>query len=134
MSHSPLGLPASASSTTPCERCLKPTDRPAGEGEGRLGRPAPVATGAVFTPAAANAIRVRGCVRSLAAPRYPVAKKYVTAHIDARCGFGHGNGIVSLTPTPDHVRCLLWVDDFRDVSAAIAVVDGCSISTPIRRR
>ena len=31
-----------------------------------------------------------------------------------------GNGIVSLTPTPDHVRCLLWVDDFRDVSAAIA--------------
>ncbi len=31
-----------------------------------------------------------------------------------------GNGIVSLTPTPDHVRCLLVVDDFRDVSAAIA--------------
>jgi AraC family transcriptional regulator of adaptative response / DNA-3-methyladenine glycosylase II len=31
-----------------------------------------------------------------------------------------GSGIVSLTPTPDHVRCLLVVDDFRDVSAAIA--------------
>jgi AraC family transcriptional regulator of adaptative response / DNA-3-methyladenine glycosylase II len=32
----------------------------------------------------------------------------------------HGSGIVSLTPNPDHVRCLLVVDDFRDVSAAIA--------------
>jgi AraC family transcriptional regulator of adaptative response / DNA-3-methyladenine glycosylase II len=31
-----------------------------------------------------------------------------------------GSGIVTLTPTPDHVRCLLVVDDFRDVSAAIA--------------
>jgi AraC family transcriptional regulator of adaptative response / DNA-3-methyladenine glycosylase II len=31
-----------------------------------------------------------------------------------------GSGIVSLTPTPDHVRCLLVLDDFRDVSAAIA--------------
>jgi AraC family transcriptional regulator, regulatory protein of adaptative response / DNA-3-methyladenine glycosylase II len=31
-----------------------------------------------------------------------------------------GTGIVTLTPTPDHVRCLLVVDDFRDVSAAIA--------------
>jgi AraC family transcriptional regulator of adaptative response / DNA-3-methyladenine glycosylase II len=32
----------------------------------------------------------------------------------------YGSGIVSLTPTPDHVRCLLAVDDFRDVSAGIA--------------
>ena len=44
----------------------------------------------------------------------------MTAHIDARCGSRSGNGIVSLTPAPDHVRCLLWVDDFRDVSAAIS--------------
>lgn len=32
----------------------------------------------------------------------------------------NGNGIVSLTPYPDHVRCRLVVDDFRDLSAAIA--------------
>lgn len=32
----------------------------------------------------------------------------------------HGAGIVSLQPHPDHVRCRLAVDDFRDVSAAIA--------------
>jgi AraC family transcriptional regulator of adaptative response / DNA-3-methyladenine glycosylase II len=32
----------------------------------------------------------------------------------------HGNGIVGLSPHPDHVRCRLVVDDFRDLSAAIA--------------
>lgn len=31
----------------------------------------------------------------------------------------HGNGIVSLTPAPDHVRCELVLDDFRDLTAAI---------------
>ena len=31
-----------------------------------------------------------------------------------------GNGIVSLTPRPDHVRCELVLDDFRDLSTAIA--------------
>ncbi|NVN48775.1 DNA-3-methyladenine glycosylase 2 family protein [Mycolicibacterium hippocampi] len=32
----------------------------------------------------------------------------------------HGTAIVSLRPHPDHVRCQLVVDDFRDLSAAIA--------------
>ncbi|MDV3127956.1 DNA-3-methyladenine glycosylase 2 family protein [Mycobacterium sp. 21AC1] len=32
----------------------------------------------------------------------------------------HGNGIVGLSPRPDHVRCELVLDDFRDLSAAIA--------------
>lgn len=32
----------------------------------------------------------------------------------------HGHGVVGLTPQPDHVRCLLVLDDFRDLSAAIA--------------
>ena len=31
-----------------------------------------------------------------------------------------GNGIVSLAPGPDHVRCELVLDDFRDLSSAIA--------------
>ncbi|MCV7229936.1 DNA-3-methyladenine glycosylase 2 family protein [Mycolicibacterium komossense] len=31
-----------------------------------------------------------------------------------------GNGVVSLTPAPDHVDCLLLLDDFRDLSTAIA--------------
>lgn len=32
----------------------------------------------------------------------------------------HGNGIVSLEPAPDHVRCLLMLDDFRDLTTAIS--------------
>jgi AraC family transcriptional regulator, regulatory protein of adaptative response / DNA-3-methyladenine glycosylase II len=32
----------------------------------------------------------------------------------------NGNGIVSLTPQPDHVRCEIMLDDFRDLAAAIA--------------
>ena len=31
-----------------------------------------------------------------------------------------GNGIVSLTPRPDHVQCELTLDDFRDLSTAIS--------------
>jgi AraC family transcriptional regulator, regulatory protein of adaptative response / DNA-3-methyladenine glycosylase II len=31
-----------------------------------------------------------------------------------------GNGIVNLTPAPDHVRCLLVLDDFRDLPTAIS--------------
>jgi AraC family transcriptional regulator of adaptative response / DNA-3-methyladenine glycosylase II len=31
-----------------------------------------------------------------------------------------GTGIVSLTPEPDHVRCTLALDDFRDLATAIA--------------
>ncbi|MBY0441180.1 MAG: DNA-3-methyladenine glycosylase 2 family protein [Mycobacteriaceae bacterium] len=32
----------------------------------------------------------------------------------------YGTGLVSLTPTDDHVRCLLVLDDFRDLTTAIA--------------
>jgi AraC family transcriptional regulator of adaptative response / DNA-3-methyladenine glycosylase II len=31
-----------------------------------------------------------------------------------------GNGIVSLTPAPDHVRCVLMLDDFQDLTSAIS--------------
>jgi AraC family transcriptional regulator, regulatory protein of adaptative response / DNA-3-methyladenine glycosylase II len=31
-----------------------------------------------------------------------------------------GNAIASLTPAPDHVRCVLMLDDFRDLTAAIS--------------
>ncbi|MBU9766103.1 DNA-3-methyladenine glycosylase 2 family protein [Mycobacterium sp. TNTM28] len=32
----------------------------------------------------------------------------------------HGHGVVGLAPQPDHVRCQLVLEDFRDLSAAIA--------------
>jgi AraC family transcriptional regulator, regulatory protein of adaptative response / DNA-3-methyladenine glycosylase II len=35
-------------------------------------------------------------------------------------GLPWGSGIVELTPTPDHVQCVLWLNDFRDLSTAIA--------------
>ncbi|BBX45708.1 bifunctional regulatory protein/DNA repair enzyme AlkA [Mycobacterium cookii] len=31
-----------------------------------------------------------------------------------------GNGVVSLTPAPDHVRCTLALEDFRDLTSAIS--------------
>lgn len=31
-----------------------------------------------------------------------------------------GNGVVALTPAPDHVRCVLVLDDFRDLATATA--------------
>ena len=31
-----------------------------------------------------------------------------------------GNAVVTLTPTVDHVRCVLVLDDFRDLTTAIA--------------
>jgi AraC family transcriptional regulator of adaptative response / DNA-3-methyladenine glycosylase II len=35
-------------------------------------------------------------------------------------GLPHGTGVVGLTPFPDHVACQLVLDDFRDLSTAIA--------------
>ncbi len=32
----------------------------------------------------------------------------------------HGSGVVALTPTPDHIRCTLALQDLRDLSVAIA--------------
>jgi AraC family transcriptional regulator, regulatory protein of adaptative response / DNA-3-methyladenine glycosylase II len=32
----------------------------------------------------------------------------------------HGNGVAGLTPQPDHVQCRLSLDDFRDLTSAIA--------------
>ena len=45
-----------------------------------------------------------------------------------------GNGIASLTPAPDHVRCVLILDEFRDLTSAISRCRGCSTSTPTRMR
>ncbi|WP_306768859.1 AlkA N-terminal domain-containing protein, partial [Mycobacterium hubeiense] len=37
----------------------------------------------------------------------------------------NGNGIVSLTPQPDHVQCQLVLDDFRDLTTAREIVNTC---------
>jgi AraC family transcriptional regulator of adaptative response / DNA-3-methyladenine glycosylase II len=87
----------------------------------RLAQGAPVATGAlslrlpVRTPFA-----YEGVFGHLAATAVPGCEEVRDGAYRRTLRLPSGNGIVSLTPTPDHVRCVLMVDDFRDVSAAIA--------------
>jgi AraC family transcriptional regulator, regulatory protein of adaptative response / DNA-3-methyladenine glycosylase II len=87
----------------------------------RLGRNAPTVTGTlslrlpVRTPFAYD-----GVFGHLAATAVPGCEEVRDGAFRRTLRLPHGSGIVSLTPNPDHVRCLLVVDDFRDVSAAIA--------------
>src|SRR5215211_485347 len=87
----------------------------------RSGRDVPAATGPlslrlpVRTPFA-----YEGVFGHLAATAVPGCEEVRNGAYRRTLRLPSGSGIVSLTPTPDHVRCLLWVDDFRDVSAAIA--------------
>jgi AraC family transcriptional regulator, regulatory protein of adaptative response / DNA-3-methyladenine glycosylase II len=88
---------------------------------GRGNRGAPSATGALSlrlplrTPFA-----YEGVFGHLAATAVPGCEEVRDGAYRRTLRLPSGSGIVSLTPTPDHVRCLLVVDDFRDVSAAIA--------------
>jgi AraC family transcriptional regulator, regulatory protein of adaptative response / DNA-3-methyladenine glycosylase II len=88
---------------------------------GRSRRGAPAATGALSlrlplrTPFA-----YEGVFGHLAATAVPGCEEVRDGAYRRTLRLPSGSGIVSLTPTPDHVRCLLAVDDFRDVSAAIA--------------
>lgn len=61
-----------------------------------------------------------GLFGHLAATAAPGVEEVRGGHYRRTLRLPHGNGIVGLTPHPDHVRCHLVVDDFRDVSAAIA--------------
>ena len=82
------------------------------------------------TPAATGALSLRlplrtpfayeGVFGHLAATAVPGCEEVRDGAYRRTLRLPSGSGIVSLTPTPDHVRCLLVVDDFRDVSAAIA--------------
>jgi AraC family transcriptional regulator, regulatory protein of adaptative response / DNA-3-methyladenine glycosylase II len=87
----------------------------------RSGPDAPTATGALSlrlplrTPFA-----YEGVFGHLAATAVPGCEEVRDGAFRRTLRLPSGSGIVSLTPAPDHVRCLLVVDDFRDVSAAIA--------------
>jgi len=88
---------------------------------GRLGLGPPIATGTlslrlpVRTPFA-----YEGVFGHLAATAVPGCEEVRDGAYRRTLRLPSGSGIVSLTPAPDHVRCLLTLDDFRDVSAAIA--------------
>lgn len=61
-----------------------------------------------------------GLFGHLAASAVPGVEEVHDGAYRRTLGLPHGTGIVSLRPYPDHVRCGLLVDDFRDLSAAIA--------------
>ncbi|MDT5147855.1 MAG: AraC family transcriptional regulator [Mycobacterium sp.] len=97
---------------------------------------------------APTALRRRAAVRSVPDPnaagavclrlpvRTPFAYEGVFGHLSAGTVPGceevrdgayrrtlrlpRGSGVVTLTPAPDHVRCVLVLDDFRDLTTAIA--------------
>jgi AraC family transcriptional regulator, regulatory protein of adaptative response / DNA-3-methyladenine glycosylase II len=86
--HSPLGLPASASSMTPCERSLRPL-QPACVGGRQAARVGTARLRRGHCRCACRCerhSRTRVCSVTWRPPRYPVAKRYVTAHTGVRCG------------------------------------------------
>ena len=73
----------------------------------------------VAAVADADAVRIRGALRASGRRRSWLrggAKRRLPSTLE----LPWGSGIVSLTPAPDHVRCVLWLNDFRDLSTAIA--------------
>ncbi len=122
MSRSPRASPASASSTTPCGRSarLTPTalaaarPRPIrprdGRGTGALSLRLPVRTPFAY----------EGLFGHLAASAVPGVEEVRDGAYRRTLRLPSGSGVVGLTPHPDHVQCRLVLDDFRDLSAAIA--------------
>jgi AraC family transcriptional regulator, regulatory protein of adaptative response / DNA-3-methyladenine glycosylase II len=61
-----------------------------------------------------------GLFGHLAASAVPGVEEVRNGRYRRTLRLAHGNGIVSLTPQPNHVQCEIILDDFRDLAAAIA--------------
>ncbi|MDT5015701.1 MAG: AraC family transcriptional regulator [Mycobacterium sp.] len=61
-----------------------------------------------------------GLFGHLAASAIPGVEEVHDGAYRRTLGLPNGNGIVSLTPRPDHVLCRVVLDDFRDLATAIA--------------
>jgi AraC family transcriptional regulator of adaptative response / DNA-3-methyladenine glycosylase II len=61
-----------------------------------------------------------GLFGHLAASAVPGVEEVRNGSYRRTLRLANGNGIVSLTPQPDHVQCEIMLDDFRDLAAAIA--------------
>jgi len=61
-----------------------------------------------------------GLFGHLAASAVPGVEEARDGRFRRTLRLANGNGIVSLTPQPDHVQCEIMLDDFRDLAAAIA--------------
>jgi len=100
--------------TTPTDLRKKATRRAgantATEGTGTVSLRLPTRTPFAF----------EGLFGHLAAGAVPGCEEVRNGAYRRTLGLPWGSGIVSLTPMPDHVRCVLWLNDFRDLSTAIA--------------
>jgi len=61
-----------------------------------------------------------GLFGHLAASAVPGVEEVRNGSYRRTLRLANGNGIVSLTPQPDHVQCEIMLDDFRDLAAATA--------------
>src|SRR5689334_2580563 len=81
-----------------------------GRGNGALSLRLPVRTPFAY----------EGLFGHLAASAVPGVEEARDGRFRRTLRLANGNGIVSLTPQPDHVQCEIMLDDFRDLAAAIA--------------
>ncbi len=88
----------------------------------RFGRGEPAATGTRCPCGCRSAHRshTRGCSATWRPAPCRASRKCATAAYRRTLRLPNGNGIVSLTPQPDHVQCQVVLDDFRDLATAIA--------------
>lgn len=87
----------------------------------RLGRDDAVGTGVMSLRLPVRApFAYEGLFGHLAASAVPGVEEVRDGAYRRTLRLPHGSGIVSLTPHPDHVRCRLVLDDFRDLSTATA--------------
>lgn len=87
----------------------------------RLGRDDTVGTGVMSLRLPTRSpFAFEGLFGHLAASAVPGVEEVRDGAFRRTLRLPHGNAIVSLSPHPDHVRCRLILDDFRDLSTATA--------------
>jgi AraC family transcriptional regulator of adaptative response / DNA-3-methyladenine glycosylase II len=87
----------------------------------KFGRGEAAATGALSLRLAVRTpFAYEGLFGHLAASAVPGVEEVRDGAYRRTLRLPSGNGVVSLTPQPDHVRCTLVLDDFRDLATAIA--------------
>ena len=78
------------------------------------------AWGTVSSAAGTHAFCLRWRLRSPRGRRRPRLRGGPRRRVPAQPAASRRNAVVTLTPAVDHVRCLLVLDDFRDLTTAIA--------------
>ena len=87
----------------------------------RSGRPAPTGPGSLsFRLPYRSPFSPQGLFGHLAATGVPGCEEHLDGAYRRTLRLPHGNSIVTLRPTPEHVECTLALDEVHDLPAAIA--------------